>query len=561
MKQKILTILAAVALVLGMGGCSTEDNPTLPSVDVETLEQSLVGIWWDEYEYADVTEDGVPFTRALLAVKADADHTGCIYLGVFDDKSDEPVAVYGGPEEAGFKWQLKADGTIVLTDPVTGDSYTLARTRGEGGSYGEKMTDVSATNMAYTDGSVTVTNGDYSTTLQKADAGKEAEIEKTLATPSANFFLFSDDGTINTYTDANGVRREGIVVTLGGKKYLIATSNETVLPDNPETSTKTIDGHTYYTWNDACKLFANGKTDGTYTAHNVWRLPTKDELICLQNLSVTKGFDSTEGHKGYNWAIGSSSLFLPGAGYCLKGNKVNADYGHYWSSTPSIELFSYNLIFSGGTIAVFSLGFHELGNSVRLFCELTVDDGTIGNYKDANGMEREGIVVTLDSKKYLIATSNESDLSGITAEKNTLTSDGNTYYTWNNACQKFAGGKTDGSYTAANVWRMPTKDEITSLRNMCYDGSSNAWKPGASFNGGLELNLGSASLFLPATGDCDYGDPSNVGKDGLYWSSTPGDSDAIGTYAWRLWFTSKRCEVLERTIRDGFPVRLFCQLP
>ena len=109
---------------------------------------------------------------------------------------------------------------------------------------------------------------------------------------------------------------------------------------------------------------------------------------------------------------------------------------------------------------------------------------------------------------------------------------------------------------------MPTKDEITSLRNMCYDGSSNAWKPGASFNGGIELNLGSASLFLPATGNCDNGDTYNEGNAGIYWSSTPGDSDAIGrTSAWRLWFTSERCEVLERTIRSGFPVRLFCLLP
>ena len=183
-KQNIFAIVAAVALVLGMGGCSMEDNPTMPSVDVESLEQSLVGLWYEEFDYADVTEDGRPFSRVQLVVKVDADHTGYICLGAYDDESDYPLAVYGGPVDAGFKWQLKADGTIVLTDPVTGDSYTLARTRGEGGSYGEKMTDVSATNMAYTDGSVTVTNDSYSGTLKKADAGKEADIEKLMAVKS-----------------------------------------------------------------------------------------------------------------------------------------------------------------------------------------------------------------------------------------------------------------------------------------------------------------------------------------------------------------------------------------
>ncbi len=43
------------------------------------------------------------------------------------------------------------------------------------------MTDVSGTNMTYTGDSVTVSNNTYSGTLQKADDGKQAEIQNTLA--------------------------------------------------------------------------------------------------------------------------------------------------------------------------------------------------------------------------------------------------------------------------------------------------------------------------------------------------------------------------------------------
>jgi hypothetical protein len=180
MKQIFFAVFAAAVLLMGTTGCSNEDSPS--PIDIEALEQSLVGVWWDEYQYEDVTEAGVPFSRVLLAVIANADHTGCIYLGAFNDTSDEPLAIYGGPKDAPFTWHLLADGNIQLGDPVTGETYMLARTRAAGGSsYGDNMTDVSKTSMTYTDGSVTVTNDDYSGTLVKADAVQAADIEKTLS--------------------------------------------------------------------------------------------------------------------------------------------------------------------------------------------------------------------------------------------------------------------------------------------------------------------------------------------------------------------------------------------
>ena len=179
MKQIFFAMVAATVFLTGLTGCSKNDNPA--TADVSALEKGLVGLWWDEYEYADVTETGIPFSRVLLAVIANADHTGCIYLGVFNDTSDEPLAIYGGPKDAPFTWRLFDDGRILLGDPVTGETYALARTRGTDGGYGNGATDVSSTSMTYTDGSVTVTNEDYSGTLVKADAVQAADIEKTLS--------------------------------------------------------------------------------------------------------------------------------------------------------------------------------------------------------------------------------------------------------------------------------------------------------------------------------------------------------------------------------------------
>ena len=180
MKKIFFALIAAAVLLTGMTGCSKEDN--LPTPDTSTQEQDLVGLWWDVYEYADVTETGVPFSRVLLAVKANADHTGCLYLGAFDDKSDYPLAVYGGPKDAGFTWQLFDDGSVVLRDPASGESVKYVRTRSdEGGSYGGSMTDVASTNVTYGDGNMKVTNGSYSGTLTKANAEQQADIEKKLS--------------------------------------------------------------------------------------------------------------------------------------------------------------------------------------------------------------------------------------------------------------------------------------------------------------------------------------------------------------------------------------------
>ena len=188
MKKLFFALFAAAMLLSGLTGCMRE-------IDVKLAEQCLVGIWWDEYDYSDVTETGVPFDKVLLAVKADADHSGCIYLGLFDSNSDELVAVYGGPEEAGFKWELTSKGDIVLSDPVSGESTVL--TKADGSSYGDNMTNVPGTTMTLSNNNLTLNNTSYSGTLTKADSGTEGEIKETLSMPFSALKTNLTDGELS----------------------------------------------------------------------------------------------------------------------------------------------------------------------------------------------------------------------------------------------------------------------------------------------------------------------------------------------------------------------------
>jgi hypothetical protein len=131
MRQLKLWLMAAI-LTCGFLTTSCEgvvgesDNPSAPSR--QEIEKSLVGLWFDEAEYSGILEDtGEPFTSVVLAMQVNADHTGCLYVGAFDKGDyDNPLAVYGGPEEAGFTWQLDGNGEFVVMPTAS------AGTRGDG---------------------------------------------------------------------------------------------------------------------------------------------------------------------------------------------------------------------------------------------------------------------------------------------------------------------------------------------------------------------------------------------------------------------------------------------
>lgn len=87
--------MMAIVLLLGLSACKDNtDNPATPSQ--QEMEESLIGLWSESFDYEDVTEDGKPFNRALIVVEAKDDHTGYVALAVFDDVFNEPLEIYGG---------------------------------------------------------------------------------------------------------------------------------------------------------------------------------------------------------------------------------------------------------------------------------------------------------------------------------------------------------------------------------------------------------------------------------------------------------------------------------
>ena len=269
MNHKIVPLLAIVFLLLGVTGCQK-------TVNIEQLEKELVGVWWDEYEYSGTTETGIPFSKVLLAIKADADHTGCIYLALFDNERSEHLEVYGGPKDAGFKWQLLEDGSVKLSDPASGESTVLTRADG-GSNYGEDMTNVSNTNMTYTGGSVTVTNGSYSSTLTKADADTQAEIGKTAAALQHKLAkeateedlgkVIAADGRIyDTTADATNAGARPLAVIARKHQFGVNAYQYTAIAISDESSR--------LNWNDAKNACKNKTTkfDGVECG---WMFPTK----------------------------------------------------------------------------------------------------------------------------------------------------------------------------------------------------------------------------------------------------------------------------------------------
>ena len=333
-KFKFLAMLVAIALLLVVTGCKKES-----SINIQELEQSLVGLWWDEFEYEDVTEDGVPFSRVLLAVRADADHTGCIYLGVFDDNSDKPLVVYGGPVDAGFTWKLLSDGSLVLSDPTSGES--LLMTRADGENYGDTITDVSGTSMIYTADGLTMNNVSYSGTLTKADVDEQTDIMgkvagevRPLSTATASDYgkVVCDKGHLHPAKTAvpDGCTAVGILgkVTETGCGLILA------LKDATSQTWNTINGWTSVTTYADTELkvlpddAARGANLTSYaalgtTAVSDWAVAQKSDYEeIFTNLGSTKYDD------GYTYDANVNAYITTGVG----GTALS---GHYWSATKN----------------------------------------------------------------------------------------------------------------------------------------------------------------------------------------------------------------------------------
>ena len=179
--SRLIAALTAILTICGMTAISSctdkDDDPATD--DVSVLEESLVGLWYEEFNYADVTEDGSPFSRALIVVEAKADHTGYVALAVFDDVFNEPLQVYGGPKEAPFTWQVTAGGHVVLTDPQTGTSLVPAQTRST--SDHSDFVNIGQIAMDFTPDRVTYSSASHKGTLSRAEDASSDLIQDWMA--------------------------------------------------------------------------------------------------------------------------------------------------------------------------------------------------------------------------------------------------------------------------------------------------------------------------------------------------------------------------------------------
>ena len=166
MKKWMIAAILICGMTTVLTSCSdNQSNSATPSQ--QEMEESLVGLWQEEFDYQDVTEDGKPFNRALIVVEAKADHTGYVALAVFDDEFNEPLEVYGGPKDAPFKWQVTSEGKILLTDPETGSALLSARRSSDGNH--NNFVDINQIEMNRTaSGNIAYSNAAHAGSLTKA---------------------------------------------------------------------------------------------------------------------------------------------------------------------------------------------------------------------------------------------------------------------------------------------------------------------------------------------------------------------------------------------------------
>ena len=318
MYRKIVSLFAVAFLLLGVTGCKK-------NVNIEQLEKDLVGVWCDEFEYSGTTEAGAPFSKVLLAIQADADHTGCIYLALFDDEHSEHLDVYGGPKDAGFRWRLLGDGSVELSDPASGESTVLTRSdSGDSSNYGDDMTNISNTNVNYDNGSMTVSNGSYSGTLQKANAGRRAAIRKTAAALQHKELQEATSEDLGKVIGADGrIYETSADATDSGTTAVavIAYKNNDVFTDyiymaisiNDEFNGDRV---TWYTANDSI----GGKAA---IKGGMWAFPTRNQW---KTLLVANGGDEK------SWA-GLNAVITKAGGTALRYEL----YG-YWTSSADSKL-------------------------------------------------------------------------------------------------------------------------------------------------------------------------------------------------------------------------------
>jgi pimeloyl-ACP methyl ester carboxylesterase len=197
MEKKFLMVVALLWAVV-FTSCSDKDDNT-DTRSQQELEESIIGLWQEEFEYKDVTEDGKPFNRALIVVETKADHTGYVALAVFDDEFNEPLEVYGGPKDAPFTWQVTAQGHITLSVPNAGPTMKSAR-RSSDGSH-SNFVDIGQIKMnCAPSGDITFSNSSHEGSLSKT-SDKNGLIHEWMAKSTLPRACITDSIPVEIFPD------------------------------------------------------------------------------------------------------------------------------------------------------------------------------------------------------------------------------------------------------------------------------------------------------------------------------------------------------------------------
>ena len=197
MEKKFLMVVALLWAVV-FTSCSDKDDNTDTRSQKE-MEESIIGLWQEEFEYKDVTEDGKPFNRALIVVETKADHTGYVALAVFDDEFNEPLEVYGGPKDAPFTWQVTAQGHITLSVPNAGSTMKSAR-RSSDGSH-SNFVDIGQIKMnCAPSGDITFSNSSHEGSLSKT-SDKNGLIHEWMAKSTLPRACITDSIPVEIFPD------------------------------------------------------------------------------------------------------------------------------------------------------------------------------------------------------------------------------------------------------------------------------------------------------------------------------------------------------------------------
>ena len=293
--KKITNLLSMALLMLCMGLTSCDDVLSVFDNPVENpnpLAAQVSGLWWTLID----TEGTLPeefeamdYTRMGMAYKLNEDGTGYGVTFFFNNEQSNPIQVLGGEFLAPMTYTTTTDGRIITTFSEANKAYS---------DYYKQFT------ATYSDGVVTVTNGERTLTLEHPSEAMAAKIREWDMAINGGFEMTSfnpNDVDFNhdTWRKQTGIYLyDGVgpkVITNNGMQYRFtgvelpwnAKSNNSNLPMNFCNDITPENG-----WD----LVMNYCGDTSETNRNFFALYNKWTGVLRFFTYVPKGFESGNDH-------------------------------------------------------------------------------------------------------------------------------------------------------------------------------------------------------------------------------------------------------------------------